>query len=243
MGIQPGTSATGRTTHVGGQPAVLFDIDGTLVDSNYLHVYAWQRSFAELHIEVECWRIHRAIGMDGAELVRTLSGDADEDVRQRLHGLHSRYYLESAELLAPLPGARALLESVAALGLPVVLATSAPEDELAVLRKVLACDELIAAVTSSADVDVAKPHPGIIGVALDRVGATAESAVFVGDAVWDAKACARAGVVSIGLLSGGVCRSELDNAGAAAVFDNAEDLSAHLDQTPICEFASGRGPQ
>lgn len=226
-----------------GQPAVLFDIDGTLVDSNYLHVYAWQRSFAELNVEVECWRIHRAIGMDGAELVRTLSGDADEDVRHRLQDLHSRYYLQSAELLAPLPGARALLESVAALGLPVVLATSAPEDELTVLRQVLACDELITAVTSSADVDVAKPHPGIIGVALDRVGATAESAVFVGDAVWDAKACARAGVVSIGLLSGGACRLELEIAGAAAVFDNAEDLSAHLGQTPIAGLAGGRGPQ
>ncbi len=218
------------------QAAVLFDVDGTLVDSNYLHVHAWRRAFAEVGIEAESWRIHRAIGMDGSILVRLLSDDAPEDVRERLKDLHSRYYLESAALLSPLPGARPLLERIAALGIPVVLATSAPDDELAVLRKVLDCDDLVAAVTSSADVDVAKPHPGIIGTALDRIGATADRAVFVGDAVWDAQACVRAGVPSIGVLSGGVSRSELETAGAVGVFDNAEDLLAHLDQTPIADL-------
>ncbi|ORA82963.1 HAD family hydrolase [Mycolicibacter kumamotonensis] len=220
--------------------AVLFDVDGTLVDSNYLHVHAWRRAFAELAIEVESWRIHRAIGMDGSALVRLLSDDAPDDVRRELKDLHSRYYLQTAELLSPLPGARRLLERLAALDLPVVLATSAPEDELAILRKALNCDDLIAAVTSSADVDVAKPDPGIIGIALDRIGATADQAVFVGDAVWDAKACARAGVPSIGVLSGGVSRTELETAGAVSVFDNAEDLLLHLDQTPIAALADRR---
>ncbi|ULP46545.1 HAD family hydrolase [Mycolicibacter virginiensis] len=223
------------------QSAVLFDVDGTLVDSNYLHVHAWRRAFADLHLEVESWRIHRAIGMDGSELVRLLSDDAPDDVRRRLKDLHSHYYLQSSGLLSPLPGARNLLEHIAALDLPVVLATSAPEDELAVLRKVLGCDDLVAAVTSSADVDVAKPNPDIIGIALDRVGATAEHAVFVGDAVWDAQACVRAGVASIGLLSGGVSRAELETAGAAVVFDNAEELLEHLDQTPIAGLANERG--
>lgn len=220
--------------------AVLFDVDGTLVDSNYLHVHAWRRAFAELAIEVESWRIHRAIGMDGSALVRLLSDDAPDDVRRELKDLHSRYYLQTAELLSPLPGARRLLERLAALDLPVVLATSAPEDELAILRKALNCDDLIAAVTSSADVDVAKPDPGIIGIALDRIGTTADQAVFVGDAVWDAKACARAGVPSIGVLSGGVSRTELETAGAVSVFDNAEDLLLHLDQTPIAALADRR---
>ncbi|WP_067970540.1 HAD family hydrolase [Mycolicibacter icosiumassiliensis] len=223
------------------QSAVLFDIDGTLVDSNYLHVHAWSRAFSELHLEVESWRIHRAIGMDGTELVRLLSDEAPQDVRRRLKDLHSQYYLRSSALLSPLPGARNLLERLAALDLPVVLATSAPEEELAALRKVLGCDDLVAAVTSSADVDVAKPDPDIIGIALDRVGATAERAVFVGDAVWDAQACVRAGVPSIGLLSGGVSRTELEMAGASAVFENAEDLLENLEQTPIAGLASGRG--
>ncbi|UVO13054.1 HAD family hydrolase [Mycobacterium sp. SVM_VP21] len=223
------------------QSAVLFDVDGTLVDSNYLHVHAWRHAFAELDLEVESWRIHRAIGMDGSALVRLLSDDASDDVRRRLNELHSRYYLQSATLLAPLPGARKLLERIAALGLPVVLATSAPEDELAVLRKALDCDDLVAAVTSSADVDVAKPNPDISAIALERVGATAGRAVFVGDAVWDAQACVRAGVPSIGLLSGGVSRAELDTAGATVVFDNADDLLEHLDQTLIAGLADGRG--
>ncbi|MGB3522836.1 MAG: HAD family hydrolase [Mycobacterium sp.] len=223
------------------QSAVLFDVDGTLVDSNYLHVHAWRRAFAELDHEVESWRIHRAIGMDGSELVRLLSDDAPDDVRRRLEDLHSQYYLQSSDLLSPLPGARKLLEHVVALDLPVVLATSAPENELAVLRKVLGCDDLVAAVTSSANVDVAKPNPDIISIALDRVGATAERAVFVGDAVWDAQACVRAGLPCIGLLSGGVSRAELETAGATVVFDNAEDLLGHLDQTPIAGLAKGRG--
>ncbi|MGB3335137.1 MAG: HAD family hydrolase [Mycobacterium sp.] len=223
------------------QSAVLFDVDGTLVDSNYLHVHAWRRAFAELDHEVESWRIHRAIGMDGSELVRLLSDDAPDDVRRRLEDLHSRYYLESSDLLSPLPGARKLLEHIVALDLPVVLATSAPENELAVLRKVLGCDDLVAAVTSSADVDVAKPNPDIISIALDRVGATAKRAAFVGDAVWDARACMRAGVPCIGVLSGGISRAELETAGASDVFDNAEDLLGHLDQTPIAGLDKGRG--
>lgn len=221
------------------QSAVLFDVDGTLVDSNYLHVHAWRRAFAEQHVEVESWRIHRAIGMDGSELVRLLSDHAPDDVRQRLKDLHTRYYLESAALLSPLPGARRLLERIAALDLPVVLASSAPEEELALLRKALNCDDLVDAVTSSADVDVAKPEPDIIGIALDRIGATADRAVFVGDAIWDVQACLRAGVPSIGVLSGGVSRAELETAGATAVFDNAEDLALHLDQTPIADLADG----
>ncbi len=87
------------------QSAVLFDVDGTLVDSNYLHVHAWCRAFTELNLEVESWRIHRAIGMDGSALVRLLSDDAPDDVRRRLKDLHSQYYLESSALLSPLPGA------------------------------------------------------------------------------------------------------------------------------------------
>lgn len=221
------------------EPAVLFDVDGTLVDSNYLHVHAWARAFAELDIAVEAWRIHRAIGMDGATLVRTLSGDAPEQIQQQLKDRHSRYYLADSGLLRPLPGARRLLEQVAALGLQVVLATSAPDDELAVLRSVLDCDQLVAAVTSSADVDMAKPNPDIIAVALDRAGIPAGRAVFVGDAVWDAEACRRAGVPSIGLLSGGISRDELENAGVTMVFDNAAELLAQLSQTPIGALAAG----
>ncbi len=223
-----------------GTPAVLFDVDGTLVDSNYLHVYAWQRAFADEGMSVAAWHIHRCIGMDGAKLVRALSGDAPAGVQDRLGDAHSRYYGELTPLLAPLRGARALLRHVAGLGLQVVLATSAPEDELETLLKVLDCDDVIAATTSSRDVDTAKPEPGIMRVALDRVGVDAEHAVFVGDSVWDAHSAAGAGLPCIGVLSGGVSRAELQEAGASPVFADAQDLLDHLDSTRIAELASGR---
>jgi len=217
---------------------VLFDVDGTLVDSNYLHVTAWSRAFADVDVHVDAWRIHRSIGMDGDTLVATLAEDADDDTRARAKDLNSRYYKEAASLLRPLPGARGLLEAVEKLGVQVVLATSAPEDELTILRDVLQCDHLVSAMTSSADVDTAKPQPDIINVALDRAGVEAAHAVFVGDAVWDVEACKRADVVTIALLSGGVSKCELTEAGAHQVFDDALDLCQHLDDTPIAALAN-----
>jgi HAD superfamily hydrolase (TIGR01509 family) len=217
---------------------VLFDIDGTLVDSNYLHVHAWQRAFAEAGVEVEAWRIHRCIGMDGGLLLETLAADASEDTRDRAKELHSRYYHERAELLSALPGARELLGKVDGIGLQVVLATSAPEDELALLRDLLDVEEIVSAVTSSEDVETAKPESDIVAVALDKAGVAADRAVFVGDAVWDIEACVRADVPAIGLLSGGVSRAELEEAGAQAVYENAAELLAHLDASPIGELTA-----
>lgn len=220
-------------------PAVLFDIDGTLVDSNYLHVFAWLKAFDAEGMPVSAWRVHRGIGMDGTSLVRSLADDASQDTLDRLKDGHSRFYKECSSLLALLPGARDLLSWVASKGLQVVLATSAPEDELATLREILDCEDLISAVTSSEDVDTAKPKPDIVQVALDRAGVTAENAVFVGDAVWDCEAAKRAGVPSIGLLSGGSSRAELLEAGASVVYEDAGDLLAHMDSTAIGELARG----
>jgi HAD superfamily hydrolase (TIGR01509 family) len=221
-------------------PAVLFDVDGTLVDSNYLHVYAWQRAFDAEGITVAAWHIHRLIGMDGSKLVRTLSDEAPTDVQDRLSDAHSRYYREIAPLLTPLPGARALLRRVAELGPQVVLASSAPDDELEILRKVLGCDDVIAETTSSRDVDTAKPEPGILQVALDRAGVTPDRAVFVGDAVWDAHAAAGAGLPCIGLLSGGIAHAELQAAGASPIFADPQDLLEHLESTRIAALVSDR---
>lgn len=224
----------------GGRPAVLFDVDGTLVDSNYLHVHAWQRAFDAEGMVVASWQIHRCIGMDGSRLVRKLSDDAPADVRERLSDKHSEYYREITPLLQPLPGARDLVRRVAELGLQVVLASSAPEDELEILRKVLDCDDVISETTSSRDVDTAKPEPGIVKVALDRAGVDAEHAVFVGDAVWDAHAASGAGLPCIGLCSGGIARAELQEAGADPVFADPRDLLEHLASTRIAALAPDR---
>jgi len=218
-------------------PAVLFDIDGTLVDSNYLHVHAWAKAFDDVGVAVESWRIHRSIGMDGARLLESLAGDADDDVQQHAKDLHLRYLREAAPLLRRLPGARELLEQTSSLGLQIVLASSSSEDELALSLPVLDCDDLVSARTSSKDVDVAKPEPTIIEIAMDRVGVDAGHAVYVGDAVWDIIACGRAGVPAIGLLSGGVSRAELEKAGAEVVFDNPRDLCDHLGSTVVARLS------
>lgn len=220
-------------------PAVLFDIDGTLVDSNYLHVHAWQRAFTELGLEVQSWRIHRCIGMDGSSLIEEL-GSGDVEDPERAKDLHSRFYAETAGLLRPLPGARALLDAVAEMGLQVVLATSAPEDELSILRKVLERDDVVSAVTSSGDVDTAKPEPDIVRVALDRAGVGPDQAVFVGDSTWDVAAAARAGVECVCLCGGGISRDELEYAGAIAVFEDPRDLLEHVGDTRIDRLAMSR---
>jgi HAD superfamily hydrolase (TIGR01509 family) len=218
-------------------PAVLFDIDGTLIDSNYLHVHAWQRAFSGEGQEVESWRIHRRIGMDGSSLVDDLVPGISDDAAHRLKDLHSRHYRELTGLLRPLPGALRLLDTVAAMGLQVVLATSAPEDELAILRKVLDRDDIVSAVTSSADVETAKPDPGIVAVALRRADVDTDSAVFVGDTVWDIRAAKRAGLPCIAVESGGIDRRLLQAEGAVSVFETPDDLVAHLDETPIGRLA------
>ncbi|MGV0779926.1 HAD family hydrolase [Mycolicibacterium sp. XJ775] len=213
--------------------AVLFDVDGTLVDTNYLHVHAWARAFREENIDVESWRIHRSIGMDGDSLVANLSGDASDAVQQRLKDRHSSLYKDSADLIVRLPGARELLHHLAEHGVRVVLASSAPENELAITRKILDSDDAVAAATSSKDVDTAKPDPDIVEVALKRAGVSAEQAVFVGDAVWDGEAATRTGVSFVGVRCGGVADSELEKAGAQAVFDDPLELLRRLDTTVI----------
>jgi HAD superfamily hydrolase (TIGR01509 family) len=218
--------------------AVLFDIDGTLVDSNYLHVHAWHRAFDELGMDVEAWRIHRRIGMDGSELLDDLVPNLPDDVSERLKELHSRYYQEGTGLLRPLSGALRLLDVVAGSGLQVVLATSAPEDELKELRRVLDRDDIVSAITSSEDVETAKPEPGIVEVALKKAGVEADRAVFVGDTVWDIRAAARAGVSCICLESGGIDRRLLFAEGAVAVFENPLDLVDHLDDSLIGQWAA-----
>lgn len=222
-------------------PAVLFDIDGTLVDSNYLHVYAWQRAFAEMNVDVEAWRIHQRIGMDGSALVDDLAPHLSDDDSERLKDFNSRFYLETTGLLRLLPGARRLLDEVAAAGLQVVLATSAPDDELAELRKVLGRDDIVSVTTSSGDVETAKPEPDIVQVALKRADVGVDQAVFVGDAVWDIRAASRAGLQCIGVQSGGIDRKLLEAEGAAVVFENPADLLDNLAETAIGRLIASAG--
>jgi HAD superfamily hydrolase (TIGR01509 family) len=210
---------------------VLFDVDGTLVDSNFHHVVAWHHAFLDVDKEVPCWRILGLIGRSGDELVSALLGDelADEH-GSHVKKLHTKYFLDSASLIRPLPGTRELLEAIAERRWHSVLATSAGEDELAALRSALDSEDLITAVTSAADAERAKPHPDIVATALQRVDATPAEAIFLGDAVWDVHAARRAGVPVAAVLSGGTSREALVDAGAAQVYDGPVDVHEHIER-------------
>jgi HAD superfamily hydrolase (TIGR01509 family) len=212
--------------------AVLFDIDGTLVDSNFLHVHAWTLAFAEAGHPVDAWRIHRRIGMGSGRLLEELLGaDADrlaDDVTER----HAARYAELADQLRPFAGARDLVRALADRGLRVVLSTSAAPEEVEKLRAVLEVDDLVQ-VTGADDVEEAKPEPDLVQAALELAGVPADRAVFVGDSVWDVEAAGRAGVVCVGVLSGGTSEAELRDAGAATVVEDAAALLRDLDATPL----------
>lgn len=209
------------------------DIDGTLVDSNFLHVEAWAHAFDELRIPVPSWRIQRAIGADSAVLLDQLIGDEPDDHKDRAKALHAKYYQALFPRLKLLPGARELITDLSINGVRAVLATSAPDDELQALLKVLNIQEHIYAVTSAEDVENAKPEPGIIAVALRKGNVDAAKAVMIGDSIWDIAAAKNAGVAAIGVLSGGTGEGDLTQAGAIAVYSDAADIRQHLRDSPI----------
>ena len=208
---------------------VLFDVDGTLLDTNYLHVVAWWEAFRERGHDVRCADIHRAIGLGSDDLIQRVLGKDDPSVSDA----HSRYYAPYLGRMRPLPGARELLVRTAKLGLGVVVATSADGDEVGLMLDALGVGGAISSVVSSADVERAKPDPGIVERALTASGTAPGQAVMVGDTVWDVLAARRAGVPCIGLLSGGIEAEQLRDAGAAEIYRDAAALLEDLDASGI----------
>ncbi len=207
--------------------AVLFDVDGTLVDSNYLNTVAWWEAFAQAGHDVQMARIHRAIGKGSDQLLgELLPADRDQASDDEIAAAHAALYSVYWSRLRPLPGAARLLRACHENGLRVVLASSAGPRELEVLRAALDADDAIDAVTSAGDVDESKPAPDLVQVALQKAGTSPRGAVFVGDAVWDARACGRAGVSCVGVLSGGTSEAELRAAGAIRVYPGPAELLA-----------------
>jgi HAD superfamily hydrolase (TIGR01509 family) len=206
---------------------VLFDVDGTLVDTNYLHAVTWWEAFGQAGHDVPMAAIHRAIGMGSDQLLDALlPGDRDPDADAGIRAAHGALYSVYWSRLRPLPGATALLRACRDAGLRVVLASSADPRELQVLRAALDADDAIDEATSAGEVQESKPAPDLVGIALRKAVAAPEEAVFVGDAVWDARACQRAGVRCIGLLCGGTSREELAGAGAGDIYRDPADLLA-----------------
>jgi len=203
---------------------VLFDVDGPLVDSNYLNTVAWWEAFVQAGHDVQTARIHRAIGMGSYQLLgELLPADRDRAADAEIAAAHAAPYSVYWSRLRPLPGAARLLRACHEQGLRGILANSAGPQELEVLRSALDADDAIDSFTSAGDVDQSKSAPELVQVALQKAG-TSPKAVFAGDAVWDAKACARAGVPCVGALSGGTSEPELRSAGAIRVYPGPAEL-------------------
>lgn len=214
--------------------AAVFDVDGTLADTNHLHVVTWWEAFRQAGHRVPMHAVHRAVGLPGADLIAHLLGeDRDTDQDAELSAAHKALYGQYFDRLPALPGARELLRRLAGDGWRVVLATSAGGAELSALRRAIDADEVITATASADDVDAGKPAPDPVRHALELAGVPAERAVFVGDTVWDMAAGRRAGVRCVGVLSGGIPRADLVEAGADAVYDGPAGLLAELADSPL----------
>ncbi|MCQ4043767.1 HAD family hydrolase [Streptantibioticus rubrisoli] len=216
--------------------AALFDVDGTLVDTNYLHVVTWWEAFRQSGHTVPMTAIHSAVGMGSDKLVAHLLGDGrDSGQDAEIAQAHKALFATYLERLHPLKGASDLLRTVSQRGWQVMLASSAGEYELNAMRSAIGADEYIAAATSADDVDASKPAPNLVMRALDRAGVSASRAVFVGDTVWDVESSAKAGVDCVALLSGGVPGADLRRAGALAVYEDPGHLLAEIDSSPFAD--------
>jgi HAD superfamily hydrolase (TIGR01509 family) len=212
-----------------GDRAVLFDVDGTLTDTNYLHTLAWWRALTDAGHDVAMASVHRLIGMGASELLTELIGHDDEAV-SKAHGQH---YQRMKGEIRPLPGAPRLLEEVAGRGAAVVLATSAKARDLDDLLRALAVTDVIDHVIHAADVENAKPAGDIFASALDAADCSAGEAIVIGDTRWDVEAAGRVDLGVVAVETGGWGRLELLEAGALSVFRDAADLLDHLDDSPV----------
>jgi HAD superfamily hydrolase (TIGR01509 family) len=219
----------------GAPGAVLFDVDGTLMDTVVLHTVAWWEALRQHGHDVMTARVQRSIGMGSDRLLGALLGeDRDRDADDALSAAHDALYAQYWSRLTPLPGASDLLRACAGRGWRVVLASSAKGREAEVMLRALDADDAIHAVATSDEVPSSKPAPDLVQQALAKAGVPAGRAVFVGDAVWDAEAAKNAGVPSVGLLTGGgFSRAELLDAGATAVWATPAELLDHLDDSPL----------
>lgn len=214
----------------------IFDVDGTLVDTNYQHALAWYRSFRRFDIVLPIWRIHRAIGMGGDQLVPSLTDDRVE----RAHGddLRAAWAEEFEPLIdevRPFDGAHDLLLEVKKRGFQVVLASSGKSDHVEHFLDLVEARDIADAWTTSDDVTASKPAPDLVQTALARVSGT--GGIMIKDSPWDAVAAGDAGVDTVAVRTGGFSVDELHDAGAVRVFDSLRDLIDGLDGTPLARPA------
>jgi HAD superfamily hydrolase (TIGR01509 family) len=216
--------------------AFIFDLDGTLVDTVYAHVVAWQQALEEVDIGIDGWRIHRRIGMSGGLFTRAVAREIGRPLsageQERLQRRHGEIYRAIAPERRPLPGARDLLASLHEAGVPFGIATSGLHPEIDASLDVLDVPADVV-VIDRGDVLRAKPEPDLFLACQERMGVRREDCYVVGDAVWDLLAARRAGMLSVGLLSGGYGQDELTQAGAFRVYRDPRDLLDSLDELGV----------
>ena len=215
--------------------AVLFDIDGTLVDSNDAHAHAWVKAFADAGVRVDFDKVRCAIGMGGDKLMPSVAGiEEDTSLGKRISERRGEIFKsEYLPHLQPFAGSGALVRRLTALGLKAVAASSAKRDELESLLKIADAASLLGDATSGDDADESKPDPDIVHAALKKAGVSASEAVMIGDTPYDVEAASRAGVAAIAFRSGGWKDEALS--GAIAIYDGPWDLLARLDHSPLSQ--------
>ena len=216
------------------QCSFLFDLDGTLVDSVYQHVAAWQQALHAADVELSVWRIHRRIGMSGGLFAEMLRREIDREITpallEKLRADHAAAYIGMRKWVRPLPGAVRLLEHLRRVGIPFAIATSGRMITAKYNLEALGVDADTTVVVTRDDVRRGKPDPDLFVAAAERLGVDVEASVIVGDSIWDMLAARRARGLGVGLLSGGYGEDELERSGAIRVYDDPADLLRHIDE-------------
>ena len=218
------------------RPAILADVDGTLVDTNWFHSVSWWRAFQEIGEDVAMSRIHPLIGMGSDQLVQRLLGRDSEEASDA----HSRHYEPFKKEIRAFPKAADLLAELCRRGGLVVLATSSDEEDLARLREAVGADDAVEDAVTKGDVEHSKPSPDIFAAAMKRLDLDPDRTLVLGDTPWDVEAAAKLGVRTVCVLTGGASREQLESAGAVAVYEDVAELFERLDESPLGELLRGR---
>jgi HAD superfamily hydrolase (TIGR01509 family) len=222
------------------RPAMLFDLDGTLVDSVYQHVLAWHEVLGRAGMQLSVWKIHRRIGMSGGLFVNALLRETGKQLSveeaKQLRSQHADAFVRRMGDVRPLPGSRELLRRLNQLRVPWAIATSGSPATAGPSIAMLEVDPPV--VITREDVAHAKPDPDLFLAAADRLGVDILQSIVVGDSVWDLLAAQRARALGVGVLSGGYGREELQQAGAYRVYDDPVDLLLHLDEVGVRDSPS-----
>lgn len=217
-------------------PALLFDLDGTLIDSVYQHVLAWRDALDDAGLSLAVWRIHRRIGMSGGLLAHALAREMGRTVTpkeaEKLQASHAEAFARYRATVRPLPGARELLQYLGTLNVPHAIATSGRPERDDPIFQALGIGPEVPVITRR-EVERAKPDPDLFLAAAESLNVPIAKAMVIGDSVWDLLAARRAGCLGIGLQSGGYGREELQQVGAYRVYQDPADMLIHLDEVGI----------